>query len=319
MRRISTATRVVSKFGAGKDGFTNGDAVGGIPATDLEDVWFDHVQEEMASVIEAAGMTLDPNDRTQLLAALQIQSAPIVGLARNVRMSVLAASPTATLTADQIVVATALGGRHFRLSAFSKTINLATTGAGGMDTGSAPTSGFVGIYAIYNPATGTSALLGVNATSAVVPEVYGGANMPAGFTASALVSVWKTSGAGQFSVGRQRGRRISIPASTVLSTNAAVGTPTAFSIAGTVPQNAMWCAGRSQIGTTLSTGSQGITLWSDAGAVGAREVSMNFNSGTINVITTPWEIDIFVLQMLYYSMFVVSGTGAVIQITQYEI
>ncbi|MFS8930938.1 hypothetical protein [Cupriavidus taiwanensis] len=71
MRRISTSTKVTDKFGAGKHGFTNGNAVGGIPATDLEDVWFDHIQEEAAGVIEAAGIVLDPNNRAQLLAALQ--------------------------------------------------------------------------------------------------------------------------------------------------------------------------------------------------------------------------------------------------------
>ncbi|CAL8476393.1 hypothetical protein [Caballeronia sp. S22] len=71
MRRISTATRVVDKFGAGKDGFTNGNAVGGIAATDLEDVWFDHVQEEIANVVEGAGLTLDASNRAQLLAAIQ--------------------------------------------------------------------------------------------------------------------------------------------------------------------------------------------------------------------------------------------------------
>jgi hypothetical protein len=71
MRRISTATRVIDKFGAGKDGFTDGDAVSGLPSTDLEDVWFDHVQEEIANVVEAAGFTLDPSNRAQLLAAIQ--------------------------------------------------------------------------------------------------------------------------------------------------------------------------------------------------------------------------------------------------------
>ncbi|MFM0495583.1 hypothetical protein [Paraburkholderia caledonica] len=70
MRRISTATRVIDKFGAGKDGFTNGDAVSGLPSTDLEDVWFDHVQEEIANVIEASGQTLNPADRTQLKKAV---------------------------------------------------------------------------------------------------------------------------------------------------------------------------------------------------------------------------------------------------------
>jgi len=71
MRRISTATKVTDKFGAGKHGFTNGNAALGTAATDLEDQWFDHVQEELANVIEAAGIAVDGSVRTQLLSALR--------------------------------------------------------------------------------------------------------------------------------------------------------------------------------------------------------------------------------------------------------
>jgi hypothetical protein len=76
MRRISTSTRVIDKFGAGKDGFTNGDAVSGLPSTDLEDVWFDHVQEEIANVIEASGASLNPAVRTQLRDAIKTLYGP---------------------------------------------------------------------------------------------------------------------------------------------------------------------------------------------------------------------------------------------------
>ncbi|SFG29333.1 hypothetical protein SAMN05518865_110160 [Duganella sp. CF458] len=71
MKRISTSTKSVDKFGAGKHGFTNGNAVAGIPATDLEDSWFDHVQEEICAVIEAGGLALDGTNRAQLLAVLR--------------------------------------------------------------------------------------------------------------------------------------------------------------------------------------------------------------------------------------------------------
>jgi hypothetical protein len=71
MKRISTATKVSDKFGAGKHGFTNGNAVAGVPATDLEDAWFDHVQEEIANVIEAGGIAIDAASRSQLLTALR--------------------------------------------------------------------------------------------------------------------------------------------------------------------------------------------------------------------------------------------------------
>lgn len=70
MKRISTSTRVVNKFGAGKDGFTDGSVVGGVQATDLEASFFDHVQEELANAVEARGVVLDPADRGQLAGVL---------------------------------------------------------------------------------------------------------------------------------------------------------------------------------------------------------------------------------------------------------
>ncbi|HDZ9662188.1 TPA: tail fiber protein, partial [Yersinia enterocolitica] len=71
----------------------------------------------------------------------------IVGTSRNAKMSVTAASSTATFIADELIVQTALGGLQYKLSNFSKTINLVTTGAGGMDTGAVPANGFVALYA----------------------------------------------------------------------------------------------------------------------------------------------------------------------------
>lgn len=71
MKRISTATAVPNKFGAGKSGFTDGDVVGGVAATDLEGALFDSWQEEIANVIESTGVGLNPADSTQLLTAIK--------------------------------------------------------------------------------------------------------------------------------------------------------------------------------------------------------------------------------------------------------
>ena len=71
MRRISTTTSQVDKFGSGKNGFTDGSVIGGVPSTDLQDVWYDHVQEEIATVIEAAGIVLSSAAYNQLLTALR--------------------------------------------------------------------------------------------------------------------------------------------------------------------------------------------------------------------------------------------------------
>lgn len=152
-----------------------------------------------------------------------------------------AAASSFTLTADRVVAVTAAaGGLAYATSGFSKAINLATTGAGGMDTGSAPALGYVAIYAIYNPTTTTWALLATNATSTAAPEVYAGANMPSGYTASCLVSVWATtSTANQFRAGLQRGRHIAFPPATVLSSTTPQASYTALSISSAVPPNAI--------------------------------------------------------------------------------
>ena len=77
-----------------------------------------------------------------------------------------------------------------------------------MDTGAPPDSGYVALYAIYNPTSGVAALLATNATTTIAPSIYGGAYMPAGYTASALVSVWPTNTTGQPMIGLQTGRFI---------------------------------------------------------------------------------------------------------------
>lgn len=71
MKRISTATRVVDKFGAGKDGYTDGDVVGGVPATDLEAALFDNLQEELANIAEGAGLVLNGVVLTQVRQAIK--------------------------------------------------------------------------------------------------------------------------------------------------------------------------------------------------------------------------------------------------------
>lgn len=223
----------------------------------------------------------------------------VIGTSRNAKMSVTAASATATFTADELIVQTALGGRQYKLSNFSKTINIATTGAGGMDAGSAPASGFLALYAIYNPATQASALLAVNATSSIAPEVYGGGNMPSGYTASALVSIWKTSAASLLDIGLQRDRHVDFLRQNGLTTSTQQSSYTAAAFASLIPRNAKTSYGDLQVSTVSSAAictyaiSPGIsvvgaTTYSESGGTGYQStfITSIFNIQTVSYLFT---------------------------------
>lgn len=228
---------------AGTPGFfTEGNPGLGQAATYVRASWLNMMQQELLNVVTDAGLTPSKTVYNQLLQALKLkyatvpQVAGVVGSVRNLRAGLTAAAATAAFTADEVIVESALGGIRYCLPSFNKTINLATTGAGGMDTGTAPVSGWVAIYAIYNPTTGTSAVLAANATAAAAPEVYGGANMPAGYTASALISILQTTAGSLLSTFRQFDREVYVFLS--VYSGAGAGTFTSLSIAGAVPRNA---------------------------------------------------------------------------------
>ncbi len=121
------------------------------------------------------------------------------GSSRKSLMSITAATATGTFTADEIVVETALGGTPQIMSNYSQVINLGGTGAGGMDTGTAPASGIISLYAIAQP-SGTASIVAANAAT-INGSIYSGANMPAGYTYSALIGFWPINGSKQMVPG----------------------------------------------------------------------------------------------------------------------
>jgi hypothetical protein len=159
-----------------------------------------------------------------------------------------------------------LGLQAFKLSTFNKTINLAASGAGGMDTGAAPANGFVAIYAIYNPTTKAAALLAVNATTTLAPEVYGGANMPAGYTASCLLTVLPTNASSQLKACEVRDRDVATVGIVGYSGTSALN-GTAISLAGAVPLNAKSVSGAASYVSTAA-GAVSFDLTSGASAAG---------------------------------------------------
>lgn len=71
MHRIDTSTAQKDKFGAGKNGFTLGNAQTGVPPTEVSADILDAMQEEICAVIEGSGLSLDKTNNSQLLLAIK--------------------------------------------------------------------------------------------------------------------------------------------------------------------------------------------------------------------------------------------------------
>ncbi|MFI8705462.1 glycine-rich domain-containing protein, partial [Citrobacter braakii] len=127
MHRIDTPTAQKDKFGAGKNGFTAGNPQTGTPATDLDNDYFDMLQEELAGVVEATGAKLDKSRHDQLITAIH-------SLNKN-RTLVVTSSQTVTIPdwLTEIYVTASAGGGGGGGSGGST--NLTGTGAGGQGGG----------------------------------------------------------------------------------------------------------------------------------------------------------------------------------------
>lgn len=267
----------------------------------------------LGEIVAANGVdALDDGDvpgfKTKLMAALTAALVPTVtsvpapvGSSRNTKMSVTAASATATFTADEVIVETALGGTAYRLGSYSQSINLATTGAGGMDTGSAPASGFVSLYAITK-ADGTKNILACNASTSG-GSIYSGANMPTDYVASALIGVWPTNGSGQFVPGliydRDFYNETSINVLNV--TSSPPTTYTSISLSGATPPNAKSVSlnvGQPNSGSAMTSA----IIAGSANGLGGAMVSMPGNSYAIDSFYSVMQLDVPIItaQTIYY-------------------
>ncbi len=135
-------------------------------------------------------ITFGPTGQATGIAIVNVVQGALPG-ALNVAETLTSAATSTIVTADQVVMCTALGGTCYAVGSYSQTFNGSTTGAGGMDSGSLPSSGWLALYAIYNPASGVVAILGTSCASAC-GTIYGGTNMPSGFTASVRLTVLPT-------------------------------------------------------------------------------------------------------------------------------
>lgn len=325
MQRIQASTAAAALPATAESGtigyFTDGDPAVPTPATVVTPEWLNRVQEELCYVIEQAGITLDGSDNTQLHDAILLLTSSgtdVAGGVRNARMSVTAASASATFTADEVVVVTALGGASKKLGSYSQSINLSTTGAGGMDTGSAPASGFVSLYAIYNPSTATASILACS-TATSSGTVYAGGNMPSGYTASALIGVWPTNGSGQFKAAYLHGREVWLEITNAYASDSGVPTTlTSLSLSSIVPSNAKAVFGFA--GSNSTSNRAQVIIAGSASGIGASHISITQNGSTLfegYSAAAPFGPTPMITAQTIFFMSSGSGTSTRIDITGY--
>lgn len=261
--------------------FTEGSPAGGVPATTVSADWLNDLQENIMAVLTAGGVPGTKGRAADLLDALRGISGAATGTTRNAKISIPAASSSATFTAYEVSVSAGAGGATYRLSGVVVAVNLAAVGVGGMDVGSPPANGYVALYVIHNPTNGSVQMLAKNATAGVQTMTYTGANMPAGFTASALVAVLPTNGSGQFKAAKVQGNKHFIPLATAYTGTTNV-TSTPVSISGIVPPNAIEIFG--EIGLLSSTASNlTLSVYSGPSLVGQQNGSANLAAGAGSV------------------------------------
>lgn len=258
----------------------------------------------VANALQKSGDTMAGplNVQTATTATEAVQFGQIPATVRsmcNLISNVAAASATKIVTADALIVQTALGGLPYCLSSLNLTGNLATQ----MDTGSAPVSGYVAEYVIYNPNAAISStnprLLYQTEGTTAATSVYSGAFMPAGYTASALISAWRTNASSQFSIGFQRDRHINIAPNQVIANATGSLTPVSFSISAAAPKSAVRYWSNSTMNVGAGTSGCSFYVCATAQGVGIGPVA-GLNSPTQTASAGSSPTDILTPQTSYY-------------------
>jgi hypothetical protein len=185
---------------------------------------------------------------------------------RNLKASLTTTNTSIQVLADAVVVTSALsGGSPTYIGNYNQTFNGINVGPGGMDVGAMPANGWLALYAIYNPTTQTASILGYNCATAC-GTIYAGANMPAGYTQSALLTTLKTNASSSLVPTYVRDKKVWTQNAVAISTNINIATASAVSLASSVPPNAVSFTGWYQLtcGTTPGAVTTSINLYADA-------------------------------------------------------
>ncbi|MCW2454607.1 UNVERIFIED_ORG: hypothetical protein M2414_002346 [Rahnella aquatilis] len=141
MQKIGNITTTADANGE----WTNGNVAAGTPPTIIDAAWLNTIQREIANVVTAAGLTLDPTNDAQLLAGLKTLTGP--GRLLNVQIFTSSGTYTPTAGTKSVIVevqGAGGGGGYARATSTDYMSAGAGGGAGGYGK-SRLTSGFSGV------------------------------------------------------------------------------------------------------------------------------------------------------------------------------
>jgi len=246
----------------------------------------------------------------------------VIGSTRNLVCTNLsgAAGTSLVYTADALIVGSALGGLQYALASFNQTMNGATTGIGGLDTGALAASSYYAIYAAWNPTTQAAGIFAQLETGTPT-TVYSGSHLPAGYTATALIGEWITNPSAQFVQAFQHDRHVT---TTSLASNTFTAALTNASITLNVPYGAK----KAQIGSTQTTTSGATSyeavLASSSPVVGGTatlNASISTAAASLELYAVPGYVDILTPRTCFGTWIVVGGASPqlVLAIAGYDI
>lgn len=233
----------------------------------------------------------------------------IVGASSDLFANNLTSGTTLNFTASEMIITTSSQKQSIKLINYNQTINLGVVGAGGMDVGSPPTSGFVAIYAIYNPTLGLTSILATSVTG-IMPNYYSASNLPSGYIYSCLISIWRVVSS-QLVGAIQVDKEIHFGNILVVTTGTLNLGVTTTSIVTIVPLNTKKTFGRIEFVPSSGSGTRGYNFFDS----GTNNISPN--SGGLYSVTGAGTVtasfaDVFIngSGLLVYSLTAVGITGS---------
>jgi hypothetical protein len=229
--------------------------------------------------------------------------APVRDTVRNLVIKNSTSNPTyqIDISADEVILQDAYGNPA-RMLSLSITVDITTSGAGGLDTGSEAASTWYHMWAIMKRDGTKSVILSASATTPTLPS---------GYTHRAYLGAVYNNASGNLVRMKQQDRRAVCPVNTVLSAGTAT-TWTAVSLAAIVPATAKKIAG------SVEQSVKNQTLIASEVADFENALILEANPGTVPAIgIAPFELAIVTSQTIYYYN-QVSGGNSFIYISGWE-